>query len=235
MKKPIIGLTTMYELRDENDRIILNHSYLDTIRQFGGTPLILPTEGKAEDLKALVELCDGLVLTGGADVHPSRYGEQIRYENVSTNPTQDAGEWLICDFALAQNLPILGICRGIQTMNVYFGGTLYQDIPSQIDTTVQHSMALPKHRTEHECIVVPGTPLHQLVGTDVFQVNSHHHQSIKDLAPGFEVMGRCGDGVIEAIYHPSKPFLWGVQWHPERIWDIESSSAQVFEAFMQAV
>ena len=129
---------------------------------------------------------------------------------------------------------MLGICRGIQMMNVYFGGTLYQDIPSQYTTEVTHSMAPPDHRTCHDCIVEPGSPLATLTGKEAFGVNSHHHQAVKDVAPGFAVMGRCEDGIIEAIWNPNEKFLWGVQWHPEKIWDIETSSAQIFQAFIDA-
>ena len=131
-------------------------------------------------------------------------------------------------------MPILGICRGIQILNVHFGGTLYQDIPAQYDTPVNHSMEKPYHRTCHDCAVLPGTPLQTLLGVDRIQVNSHHHQAVKDLAPGFQVMGRCSDGIVEAMWKPDARFLWAVQWHPEKIWDMEESSAKLFEAFITA-
>jgi len=129
---------------------------------------------------------------------------------------------------------MLGICRGIQMMNVYFGGTLIQDIPTQAPSEEKHRMEAPYHRTSHSCVLTEGSPLRKLAGKEIIGVNSHHHQSVKDIAPGFALMGACEDGIVEAIWNPGKKFCWGVQWHPERIWDIEEGSAKVFEAFIEA-
>lgn len=232
--KPMIGLTSSYEKNDKSNFVFTNHSYLDAIRRFGGIPLIIPSEGIDEELERLVDLCDGILLTGGDDIDPALYGEELLNDTVQLSPDRDRAEKKVCDLAVEKKLPLFGICRGMQFLNVYFGGTLYQDIPSQIETAINHRMEPPEHRTCHQCVIDPVSPLYALIGEEVIGVNSHHHQALKDIAPGFEVMGRCQDGIVEAICDPRESFVWGVQWHPEKIWDIETSSAKLFEAFISA-
>ena len=237
--KPVIGLISSYGKNGNNDQIQINTSYMDAIRHFGGIPVILPADGDREELETLAAICDGILLTGGVDLDPALYGEEILNDSVEILPLRDRGEWIVCDLAVEKELPMLGICRGIQTLNVYFGGTLYQDLPAQLETEceadrVKHRMEEPYHRTGHLCVLDKETPFYAAIGKECFGVNSHHHQAVKTVAPGFLAAGRCTDGVIEAIYDSRKPFVWGVQWHPERIWDIEESSAKVFEAFIAA-
>jgi putative glutamine amidotransferase len=232
--KPVIGLSCSYEKDDKNHRIFLNHDYLNAIRHFGGIPVVLPSEGSPEELTYLVSQCDGILLTGGMDIEPSLFGEEKWNDTVETTPDRDRSEALILNLAQQRALPILGICRGIQMLNVYFGGNLYQDIPTQAPSQVTHSMGAALGKTCHSCHLTPGTPLQRLLGRDEIPVNSFHHQAVREVAPGFEVMGRCEDGIIEAMYDPTHPFCWAVQWHPERIWEAEDSSAAIFQAFIDA-
>lgn len=225
--KPVIGLCSSYGKLENDDRIFLNSNYLDAIREFGGIPLVIPAEAGEEEQKYLLDLCDGLLLTGGNDIDPSLYGEAVLNNTVVTAPERDKGEPRLCEFATQRALPILGICRGMQMLNVHFGGTLYQDIPTQLETTVDH-------QANHDCGLIPASPLWELIGEDSIAVNSHHHQAVKDVAPGFEVMGKCSDGIIEAMWKTDAKFLWAVQWHPEKIWETESSSAKIFTAFIDA-
>ena len=233
-EKPIIGLCSSYEKDENNDRVFLNHAYLEAIRHFGGMPMVIPAEAGEQEQAFLLSQCDGLVLTGGDDIDPTLYGEQILNDTVKPAPERDAGEPRLLRMAEEKDLPILGICRGAQIMNVYFGGTLYQDIPAQLSTSVRHSMEKPYHRTWHDCLVTPGSPLAAWTGKEVIQVNSHHHQAVRAVAPGLKAMGSCSDGVVEAIWKPDAKFICAVQWHPEKIWDMEESSARIFEAFIDA-
>lgn len=232
--KPVIGLTISYEKNEQEDRVFVNHSYLDAIRRFGGIPVIMPTEGEPEELEMILELCDGVLFPGGDDLEPTLYGEEVWNDSVCFNPKRDDTERYVMNLVDGKGLPMLGICRGLQLMNVFYGGTLYQDIPTQLETPINHRMEKPDHRTCHACILEEGSPLHQVIGESTLAVNSHHHQAVKDVASGFKVMGRAEDGIVEAIWNPEKKFCWAVQWHPERIWDLEDSSAKVFQAFIEA-
>lgn len=229
--KPVIGLTGSFKPDDWSPQHFLNESYFHAIRQFGGIPVLIPVLADKEELEYLLSTLDGLVLTGGDDIDPVLFGEAILNDTVKLCPERDRAEYDALRLAVQRDLPILGICRGVQVMNVYYGGTLWQDIPAQLSGCGQHRMEAPYHRTAHLCIPEKGTPIGKW-GT--FGVNSHHHQAIKDVAPGYLCMGKGEDGIIEAIYDPVHRFRWGVQWHPERIWDIEQTSAEVFRAFIQS-
>ena len=229
--KPVIGLTCSFRPHEWTPQHYLNESYVHTVRHFGGIPLLIPVLAEKDELEYLISTIDGLILTGGDDIDPALFGESILNDTVQLCPERDRAEYAVLDLAVKRDVPILGICRGVQVMNVYFGGTLYQDIPAQIPNCGQHRMEAPYHRTGHDCIAEQGTPL---ASRGTFGVNSHHHQAIRDLGVGYKTMGRSEEGIIEAIYDPSRLFRWGVQWHPERIWDIEDTSAEVFRRFLDA-
>jgi putative glutamine amidotransferase len=184
---------------------------------------------------------DGLLLTGGSDVDPARYGEAPHSTVVDVEPDRDAFEMALVTEARARHLPILAICRGVQLLNVACGGTLVQDIPSQVHGALPHHLSPPAHQSydiAHEIWIDKDTLLSRLMldrlgGADTCDVNSRHHQAVKTTAPGFQVSATAPDGVVEAIEDPAVPFCLGVQWHPENFWRT-GEFRSLFEGFVEA-
>ena len=231
MKKPIIGLTPSVD--EEHNRCLVQPGYLESIQRSGGLPLMLPLTDRDEDIARFVEICDGFLFVGGPDIEPWRYGQELLPECGAQNIQRDAMEWKLMEAALAADKPILGVCRGIQVLNTVLGGTLYQDIPSQYNTELCHSMPEPPYnRTAHLFRVVEGTPLAAFPIPE--GVNSRHHQAILDLAPGLEIMAYAADGIVEAAWMPGKRFVWAVQWHPEAFWEEEGMNIELFRALVEA-
>jgi putative glutamine amidotransferase len=181
---------------------------------------------------------DGLLLTGGNDVAPSLFGETPHATYHQAEAGRDEHEIALVQRALEAGRPILAICRGVQVLNVAFGGTLVQDIPSAFDTTVTHQLGLPKNAVAHEVWVNRGSLLwtlmeERLENGDTLAVNSRHHQAVRDVAPGFVVSATAPDGVVEAIERPDGVFCLGVQWHPENFWRT-GEFRELFEGFVKA-
>ena len=211
--KPVIGLTSSFEAIPEADKIFLPHAYFDAVRHFGGIPMMIPVHATEEEQLFLLNQCDGLILTGGNDIAPKHYGESIWNDTVEPAPERDAAEWKICGMALERNIPILGICRGFQLLNVFFGGTLHQLIPGHND--------IPEGHRIH---IAPDSFLSSVYGFST-SVNSYHRQCVDEVAPGFTVTARAEDGTVEAI---EKGNILGVQWQPEVMLD-----SPFFDAFLK--
>jgi putative glutamine amidotransferase len=195
--------------------------YVASLEQAGAVARRL--DPQTDTLPGALDACDGVLLTGGPDVDPVTYGETDRHATVEVAPDRDAYELALARAALARDLPILAICRGTQVLNVAAGGSLIQDIPSQTGTALAHAEAEPADGLAHVVTVAPGTCLSllmadQMGGQADISVNSRHHQSVKDTAPGFIVSATAPDGIIEAIERPDSRFCLGVQWHPENFW-----------------
>lgn len=209
---PIIGLTGNFRDGD----CTLAEGYYQSILKAGGVPLIIPSYDDINRLNDTLDMLDGILLTGGADINPLFLGEEPIKELHGINPRRDRQELLLTKLAVDRQIPILGICRGIQTMNAALGGTLYQDIHSQMEgTRIKHDQDLERSYASHTVSIEEGTLLHQLFQTDHIAVNSFHHQAIKEAAPGFRVCARATDGVIEAMESTEHKSMLGVQWHPE--------------------
>ncbi len=236
-KRPIIGVTPLWD--GGKNSIWMLPGYMDAIRKVGGVAIIFPLVASNEDIEQLCDMCDGFLLTGGDDISPRLYNQPISDKCGTPNPTRDDLERAIFDYALRHDRPILGICRGIQLINALCGGDLYQDLPSEYkhaldDENRTHQMTPPYDQVWHNVEVINNTPLHNLIAQTTLGVNSYHHQAIKTLAPTLEAMAVAEDGIIEAIYMPSKSFVWAVQWHPEFSFESESSSRQIMKAFIEA-
>lgn len=232
MKKPIIGVTPLFDR--ERDSYWMLPGYLEGLEQAGAIPIVLPLPEDLDDLPQLVSLCDGLLFTGGQDVSPALYGETPKPTCGEICPARDRMEQVLLHLALERDLPVLGICRGIQFLNAVLGGTLYQDLPTEHPSQTQHHMTPPYDRAMHTVTIQPGTPLVELLGTEHIGVNSYHHQAVKTLAPCLTEMAWSEDGLIEAVCLPEKRFVWAVQWHPEFSFRVNEDSRKIFGAFVAA-
>lgn len=230
--KPTIGVTPLWD--DKLESLWMVPGYMDGIAAAGGIPVITPLTSDRGDLERLVQLCDGLLFTGGHDVTPSYYGERPLEGLVETCPARDAMEFTLFELALAAAKPLFGICRGIQLFNVAFGGTLYQDLPSQRPSEIVHTMTTPYDRAQHWTTLELGSPLRTLLGVETFGVNSCHHQAIRELAPGLDAAAFSEDGLVEAVCAREYPFVWAVQWHPELWHKTDPTSQKLFQAFVDA-
>lgn len=208
--------------------------YMEGLIAAGALPVMLPLTADPLLTAQLMDLHDGLLLTGGQDVAPALYAETPLPACGPACEVRDAMELQLLGRALQLQRPVLGICRGLQLMNVALGGTLYQDLPSQHPSPLTHHQDPPYDRPAHEVSIVPATPLHELLGMRQLAVNSYHHQAICTLAPPLDIMARAGDGLIEAAWMPSQPFAWGVQWHPEYAYRASPACLRILQAFVAA-
>ena len=232
MQKPVIGVTPLFDRA--RDSYWMLPGYFLALEQAGAAPVMLPLTDDEGLLKRLVDALDGFLMAGGPDVDPAYYGAEELPSVNEICPERDAMEMTLLRLLWDADKPVFGICRGLQMMNVLRGGTLYQDIPTERPSDVEHRMKAPYDRTVHTVTVLKETPLCRLFGADTVGVNSSHHQAIRTLAPGFVPMAIAPDGLTEAIYSPEKRFWWAVQWHPERLWSKDESNRKLFAAFVNA-
>ncbi|HSH82499.1 MAG TPA: gamma-glutamyl-gamma-aminobutyrate hydrolase family protein [Herpetosiphonaceae bacterium] len=195
--------------------------YVDGVIQAGGIPVILPPTPDIHALRVLFERLDGLLLTGGVDIAPALYGEEPIPELGEVHAERDAAELPLARWAVAEGKPVLGICRGHQVLNVALGGTLYQDLPTQWGRGIDHELAVREEcwdRFDHRVTLVEDSRLAELLGETEIEVNSLHHQAIKEIAVGLRAVGHAPDGVVEAVEGVGQGFVVGLQCHPEELW-----------------
>jgi putative glutamine amidotransferase len=237
--RPIIA-ATVYRKSIPQRRPIdvygLKPSYTEAISKAGGIPLLVPLGLSEDDLLAILERADGVLLPGGGDVDPVTY-QALRHPTVNgVDPERDRTEIFMARAAVARGKPFLAICRGIQVLNVALGGTLWQDIPSQIPGSLDHNASAerPRNYLAHTVEVATDSLLAPLLGKRRTWVNSYHHQSIRDLAPDLRVTARAEDGVFEAVEIADHPFGLGVQWHPENLVDDDPAMLAIFGGLVEA-
>lgn len=234
---PLIGVSGAVDEKEREN--VMMRCYARAVLSGGAMPVLLSPDMDDDMLDSCLAKLDGLLLAGGTDVAPELYGEDPVYELGEVTPLRDQFEMRLVKKAYALGMPVLGICRGIQSMNVAMGGTLWQDLPSQFRTEagerpLLHSQKRPDYYQSHSVVIQEGTRVHSIVKTDRLRVNSFHHQAVKVAADGFVISARSTDGVIEAIERPDRPFFVGLQWHPERYFDRTEDAKAVFAALAQA-
>jgi putative glutamine amidotransferase len=196
--------------------VLLYTSYIHALEQVGLAPVLVTPSHSPAAVSALLDACCGLVLSGGEDVDPARYGEDPSPALGAVEPIRDEMEFRAIACALEQGMPVFGICRGLQVLNVYFGGTLYQDIGTERPSDLMHEQEQAWDKRSHGATVSANSLLHDIVGAERLRINSFHHQAVKQPGRGVEITAVADDGLPEAIECPSHPWLLGVQWHPER-------------------
>jgi len=227
--KPVIGITSRYGAKE--NKYNLPDAYTKAIQRNGGTPLIIPPLWDSE-YQQLYDLVDGILFTGGPDVDPMLYGEQPLPKQGWIEPMRDDFEIKLAKIALAGPKPVLGICRGLQTLNTAAGGTLIQDIPSQIKNPIKHRQEALSWYGTHHVMLEKGSLAHKVFEDEKVVANSHHHQACKDPAPGFKATGWASDGVIEVLEIDSPVWKLCVQWHPEHMDNPVMN--KLFKAFVDA-
>lgn len=232
--KPIIAITGNHLMPNpaafEGSAVSYTpQGFVDALQAAGAVPLIVPIS-KPEEARAYIALTDGLLLTGGYDINPALYGEEAIPQLEALHPKRDASEMALIEAALEKGIPILGVCRGMQLLNVYYGGTLYQDLPAQYGKPLlQHVQLSAFHIPIQQVAIQSGSYLQELLGVEKLWVNSFHHQAIKELGNGLTATAVTSDGVIEAIELQDTPSsVLGIQWHPEIMLDEDEASRTLF-------
>lgn len=236
MSSPLIGITT-YRTRNRfgYTQICLNEAYVSSLANAGAEPCLIPLGLPGAALEGLLARLDGVLFSGGGDIHPERYGSQPHPRLGNVDPDRDEIELFLLERAIKFELPFLGICRGLQLINVGLGGSLYEDLSDQRPGSLRHQSpdSWPRDRLAHKVQVEPDSQLHGILGLSEPEVNSQHHQAVRRLASGLQPAAFAPDGVLEALELPGHPFGLAVQWHPEWL-QAHPSMQALFQAFVES-
>lgn len=231
-KQPMIGVLPLMD--KERDSYWMLPGYMKAIEEAGGIPVMLPLTSDKEIIRKLAGTFDGFLFTGGQDVHPALYGEEVSQACGEISGERDDMERALFAEVLKLDKPAFGICRGLQLFNVLLGGTLYQDLPSQRVSEITHVQKLPYDVPVHRVHIEQENPLHRWTGRESLMVNSYHHQGIRKLAPSLQAVGLAEDGLVEAVILPDQSFVFAVQWHPEFSYRSDDASMALFRVFVEA-
>lgn len=236
MTKPLIGIPTFHDTSLPEKlpaRFAMSRPYITALEAAGAAPILVPLSLEVATLRSLFDRIDGLFLAGGGDVNPSYYGMKQYGKTQGIDNLRDESEIRLARWALDEDKPLLGVCRGVQTLNVAAGGTLLQDIADLVPNAIRHQYhpEFPREYVAHDVNTKPGTLLSEILG-DCAKVNSFHHQALAEVARGFHISALAPDGVIEAIEGAGNRFVVGVQWHPESLIDTDPSMYRLFEVFV---
>jgi putative glutamine amidotransferase len=241
MPRPIIGITCSRSVDGRWSDYSLGHfmefafdAYSQAVLNCGGAPLLVPITQDSSSLAAVCSRIDGLILSGGPDINPRFYKEEPRQGLQDVDAAQDEMELELTRQALAAEVPILGICRGLQLVNVAMGGTLYQDIARQVPKACNHAPRADRSVVSHKIRIEPGTRLQNIIQRRNLWVNSKHHQAVKKTAPGLTITAVATDGIIEALEASDRTYVVAVQWHPEGLWQKEVSARKLFASLVDA-
>lgn len=226
--RPIIGISC------SSKKSSVGTDYIHAIENAKGVPIVLPVIEDNAAMCRYLDIIDGLLLSGGVDINPLLFGEEPHPKLGNVDEKRDSMEIFLTKEALKCNLPIFGICRGIQTLNVAAGGTLYQDISQHHKKTIQHSQNAARWHGSHTLIIESDSLLSRIIGKQSAVFNSYHHQAVKDPADEFIASAHTKDQIIEAIESPEHDFVLGVQFHPENMWRRNADAFALFEAFVKA-
>lgn len=238
-KKPVIGISSSI-ITDQGGmfpgykRAYVNKDYVDAVLSSGGCPVILPFISDKETLRQQVSMLDGLILSGGQDIFPLNYNEEPEQKIGEVFPERDEYEFTLLEETKKTGNPILGICRGFQLINVFEGGSLYQDLSYRDENTLKHSQGHSPELKTHSVSIKKGTLLEDIFQTEKLMVNSFHHQIIKQVPEHLTVSARAADGVIEAIEDRNYGFYLAVQWHPEMLYKKHDDIKQLFNRLIKA-
>lgn len=235
--RPLIGIPCQADYREGSGRPIYcnNRAYVHALEHAGGVPVLIPMVNDPETLYTLLGRLDGILFSGGVDIQPVHYGEDPYALLGEVDQQLDELELTMVRWALQENLPTLGVCRGMQLVNIALGGTLYQDITTMAAGAMQHcKRELPRHTLIHSIHIEEGSKAEEVFGTRELWVNSLHHQALKELGKGVRISGRAEDGIAELLEVPEKHFVVAAQGHPEEIYMHEPIWANLFTAFVQA-